>query len=301
MELRQLYYFIEVARREHVTEAARCLHVAQSAISRQILNLERELDVQLFIREGRNLRLTPIGKLFLERVEKALHELDSAKQEIKDFLDPETGEIRVGFPHSLAAYTLPMVVSAFRQEHPNVTFLLRENTVQHLIEDIKQGEINLALISPVPENHPDVHGHILFTEELIAILPHNHPLAKAKHQSIRLNQLKDDPFVVFRQGYTLRTIVMNACKRAGFTPTIAFEGEETDTIRGLVAAGLGVSLLPAISLQEKGPLFPAQMRIKEPSVTRTVGFVTPKTRGLSPAEKAFQHFLYQMYQNEKGL
>jgi LysR family transcriptional activator of glutamate synthase operon len=298
MELRQLMYFVEVARREHVTEAAKRLHVAQSAISRQILNLEKELAVQLFIREGRNLRLTPVGKLFLERVERALLELERAKQEMKDFLDPETGEIRIGFPHSLAAYTLPMIVSAFRKEHPNVTFLLRENTVQQLIEDIKQGEINLALISPVPESHPDVYGHVLFTEELIAILPPNHPLALAKHQTIRLSQLKDDPFVVFRQGYTLRTIVINACKRAGFTPRIAFEGEETDTIRGLVAAGLGVGLLPAIALQEKGPLFPAQARIKEPDVTRTVGFVTPKSRGLSPAEKAFQHFLYQLYKKQ---
>jgi LysR family transcriptional activator of glutamate synthase operon len=293
MELRQIQYFIEVARREHVTRAAESLHVAQSAISKQISNLEQELKVQLFIRQGRNVKLTPIGRIFLQRVESAMSEIEKAVQEVSEYLDPETGEIRIGFPHSLAAVTLPSVVSAFRQEHPNVRFQLRQGTVHHLIEDLVQGEIDLALVSPVPTEHPDVDGHILFTEEMLAILPPNHSLAGST--SIRLSQLKDEPFVLFRTGFTLRTIVMEACEKAGFTPKIAFEGEETDTIRGLVAAGLGVGLLPAIALTESAPINPAHVRISEPRVTRTVGFVTSRTRKMTPAERVFQHFLWEFY------
>jgi LysR family transcriptional activator of glutamate synthase operon len=296
MELRQLEYFIEVARREHITQAAVKLHVAQSAVSRQIANLEEELGIQLFVREGRNVKLTPIGKIFLQRIEIAMHELEKAKQEVNEFLDPEAGEIRIGFPHSLAAYTLPTVVSAFRKDHPYVRFQLRQGTVTHLIDDLVKGEIDLALVSPVPLDHPEVEGHILFTEEMMAILPPSHPLAE--NTFIHLKQLENEAFVMFREGYTLRTIVVEACQRAGFEPKIAFEGEETDTIRGLVAAGLGVGLLPAIALIEQGPIEPVKVRINEPRVTRTVGFVTSRTRKLTPSEKVFQHFLWQFYQGK---
>lgn len=297
MELRQLKYFIEVARREHVTRAAEHLLVAQSAVSKQIGHLEEELQVQLFIREGRNVKLTPIGRIFLERVEKALAELEGAVQEVHEFMDPELGEIRLGFPHSLAAYTLPLVVSAFRERHPRVTFQLRQGMYTHLLKDLIQGEINLALVSPVPQNHPEVEGHVLFTEEVYAILPPQHPLAQ--NSSIRLEQLKNESFVVFRSGFTMRKIVMDACEEAGFSPKIAFEGEETDSIRGLVAAGMGVGLLPAIVLKETGPINPAYVKISEPKVTRTVGYITSRHRKLKPAEKVFQRFLWEYYQREQ--
>ncbi len=291
MELRQIKYFIEVAKREHLTKAAEDLHVAQSAISRQISNLEQELNVELFIRKGRNVRLTPIGQVFLNRVEMAVAEIDIAIKEINDYLDPEVGEIRIGFPHSMAAYTLPTVVASFRNEHPNVRFQLRQGKVFELIDDLIKGEVDIALVSPVPIDHPDVEGHILFTEELLAILPADHPLAEEK--SIELKQLEKDPFIMFRKGFTLRDITVTACKKAGFTPSIAFEGEETDTIRGLVAAGLGVGLLPLIALKASGPLATANIRVSDPVVTRTVGYVTSKTRKLTPSEKIFEHFLWQ--------
>lgn len=296
MELRQLEYFIEVAKREHVTQAAKELHVAQSAVSRQIANLEEELGVQLFVREGRNVKLTPIGRVFVQRIEAAMMEIDKALQEVREFLDPEAGEIRIGFPHSLAVYTLPTVVSKFRQDHPNVRFALRQGIVTHLIEDLLKGEIDLALVSPVPMDHPEVEGHVLFTEDMLAVLPPNHPLSRNK--SIRLDQLKEEPFVLFRKGYTLRTIVVDACRRAGFEPKVAFEGEETDTIRGLVAAGLGVALLPAVALVEKGPIEPVQVKVIDPNVTRTVGFVTSRKRKLSPAERVFKHFITEYYQQQ---
>ncbi len=100
MELRQIQYFIEVAKREHFTEASHNLHVAQSALSRQIANLEEELGVSLFIREGRNVKLTAVGRIFLQHMEMAVSEIEKAKQKIDEFLDPERGTIRVGFTSS---------------------------------------------------------------------------------------------------------------------------------------------------------------------------------------------------------
>lgn len=144
MELRQLRYFMEVAKREHVSEAAEYLHVAQSAISRQIANLESELGVSLFKREGRNVKLTAIGKVFLEHTETAMKAIDYAKEQIDEYLDPERGTIKIGFPTSLASHLLPTIISAFKEEHPNVAFHLRQGSYKFLIESVKK-EISISL------------------------------------------------------------------------------------------------------------------------------------------------------------
>jgi LysR family transcriptional regulator, transcription activator of glutamate synthase operon len=293
MELRQIIYFIEVAKREHVTEAAHHLHVAQSAISRQIGNLEAELGVLLFIREGRSVKLTPVGKVFLEHSEIIIAELEKAKQEIYEFLNPETGTIRIGFPNSLAAKTLPTVISAFRERHPHIGFQLHQGTHQSLSEAVKRGQIDLAFVSPVPKNEPEIIGYTLFTENMIALLPRTHQLAE--HPSIILNQLREDSFVIFRTGFALRSIIINACTQSGFKPKIAFEGEDIDTLKGLVAAGLGVSLLPEITLVENVPNETVKVPISQPNVTRTVGIIKPRNRELAPSEQLFYDFLREFY------
>ncbi|CAN7647142.1 LysR family transcriptional regulator [Paenibacillus sp. LjRoot153] len=293
MELRQLQYFVKVARKQHVTQAAEELHVAQSAVSRQIHLLEEELGVDLFVQKGRNLHLTSVGHLFLSRVEGILTDLERAVGEIHEFLDPEAGEIRIGFPHSLVINLLPAVVAAFKKNHPNVKFRLRQGTYTSLIRDVSRGEIDLAFISPFPESHEHVTGEILLTEELYAIIPSNHILAD--YTSIRLEQLKNEPFVMFSEEYTLRTIVMDACQKAGFVPKIEFEGEETDTIRGLVAAGMGVSLLPAMALLESGQTQPVKIRVTDPHVTRTVGLICRKDVKLPLVAEVFRRFLYDYF------
>lgn len=293
MELRQLHYFIKVAQKQHVTQASEELHVAQSAVSRQIHQLEQELGVALFVQKGRNLQLTPVGKLFLDRVEGVLTDLERAVQEIHEFLDPELGEVRIGFPHSLGISLLPTVVAEFRKQHPKVKFRLRQGTYSSLIRDLTGGEIDLSFISPLPEAHDLVTGDLLLSEELYAVVPRQHPLADSG--SIRLSQLKHDPFVMFSDAYSLRSIVLEACKTAGFSPQIGFEGEETDTIRGLVAAGLGVGLLPEMALTEVSPLEPAKLRVVDPPVTRTIGLIRRKEEKLTPVAELFRCFLLRYF------
>lgn len=213
MELRQLKYFVEVAKREHVSEAAETLHVAQSAISRQIANLEAELGVQLFEREGRNVKLTPIGRYFLPHAETVLRAVNHAKQQIEEYLDPERGTIKIGFPSSLASHTMPMVISAFKEQHPNVKFHLRQGSYKFLMEAVKKRELDLAFLGPVPTDDKDIKGETLFIESFAVLLPLNHRFAKRK--SLMLNELRYDPFVTFPDGYILHKIVLDACKQAG--------------------------------------------------------------------------------------
>lgn len=296
MELRQLYYFVNVAKKEHVTQAAEELHVAQSAVSRQIHQLEEELGVKLFVQKGRNLQLTAVGQLFLKRAEVILADLERAVVEIHEFLDPEKGEIRLGFPHSLGISLIPQVVAAFRKLHPNVKFRFKQGMYPSLIRDMKKGDIDLAFISPFPDEHEFVCGEVLLTEELYAILPPGHCLSDK--ESIELKELADETFVLFSEGYSLRPIVWEACQEAGFTPNIGFEGEETDTIRGLVAAGMGVSLLPEMALHYTGPLQPTKMRVTEPQVTRTIGIIQRSNEKLPLVAKAFHSFLLRYFQEE---
>ncbi|MBD1381729.1 LysR family transcriptional regulator [Metabacillus arenae] len=293
MELRQLRYFMEVAEREHVSEAAEHLHVAQSAISRQIANLEGELGVSLFEREGRNVKLTPIGKIFLKHTKTAMKAIEYAKKQIDEYLDPERGTIRIGFPTSLASQLLPNVISAFKEKHPNVAFQLRQGSYKFLIEAVKNREIDLAFLGPVPKNDPDIAGNILFTENFSALLPTSHPLSK--RSSLNLSDLRTDAFVLFPYGYVLHKIAVDACKQAGFTPKILSEGEDLDAIKGLVSAGIGVTILPESTFYETTPRFTVKIPIETPQVRRSVGIIIPKNRDIAPSEKVFYQFVKEFF------
>lgn len=293
MELRQIQYFIEVAKREHVTEAAIALHVAQSAVSRQIFNLEAELGVDLFIREGRNVRLTPIGRGFLEHMKQAIKVIENARREVEEYIDPEKGTIRIGFPSSLAAYTLPTAISAFRELYPQVKFQLKQSSYHHLIDGVVKGEIDMALLGPVPQQEKKVEGNILFNENIVALLPVSHPLAD--QPSLKLSQLRDDSFVLFPKGFILRDIIVMACGQLGFQPNVSFEGEDIDAIKGLVSAGLGVTLIPEITLIDSLPRSTVKIPVSEPDVSRTVGVIIPSERQLLPTEKLFYEFLKEFF------
>lgn len=289
MELRQIKYFIEVAKREHVTEAANALHVAQSAVSRQIFNLEEELGVDLFIREGRTVRLTRIGKVFLHHMERAINVIDDAKQVVEEYMDPEKGTIHIGFSASLASYILPTAIFYFRKQYPNVKFELNQGSYTELIEAVIKGEINIALLGPIPADQEKVKSTVLFTEDMVALLPTNHPLAT--RSSIKLTELRDDSFVLFPKGFILHDVIMEGCLQRGFRPKVSFEGKDLDAIKGLVSAGLGVTLLPEVTLVDCLPRATVKVQVTEPSLKRSVGAIIPAERELLPTEKLFHQFI----------
>lgn len=289
MELRQLRYFVAVAEREHISEAAESLHVAQSAVSRQISNLETELGTELFERIGRNVKLTPIGKVFLEHALIALEAIDFAAKQVEEYLDPEQGTIKIGFPTSLASFLLPTVISAFKKEHPNISFHLRQGSYRYLINAVKNRELNLVFLGPVPKKDEIIDTKILFTEKISALLPATHPLATKKE--IQLADLRNEPFVLFPDGFILNKVVVDACKSVGYTPIVSSEGEDMDALKGLVAAGMGVTLLPESAFYDSTPRRTVRLPLSEPSFTRNVGVVFPHNRELAPSEKIFLEFV----------
>ncbi|QQZ08555.1 LysR family transcriptional regulator [Heyndrickxia vini] len=293
MELRQIFYFIEVAKREHVTKAAESLHVAQSAISRQISLLEAELKTPLFIREGRNVKLTHIGKVFLKYAERIVLEIDKAKEKVEEYLNPETGIIHLGFSSGLSVSTFAMMFSQFRDSHPHLHFHFNQGTPSYLVKQIERGDIDMAFIAPVLTDHSIVKGDIFFTEKMLVLLPENHPLSAEK--TIKINQLQGERFVTFRKESFIRETIEKACVQAGFDPIIAFEGEDVDTIKGLVAAGVGIAILPELAFSYNIPKDIRTVEVNDPSFIRTVGVITPKNRELAPSEKLLYQFLKSFY------
>jgi DNA-binding transcriptional LysR family regulator len=296
LEWQYLEYFQIVARFQHMTRAAEALSISQPALSRSIARLEEELGVPLFERQGRSIKLNRYGHLFLKRVNRMLKEFHESKQEIQDMLHPESGEVSVGFLHTLGTHLIPVMIGTFRESYPNVKFQLIQNSSDMLLEKLAKGEIDLCLVAP-DETNRVIHWEKLWTEELFVIVPAGHPLGNRK--SIQLQELSNESFILLKRGYGLRTVTDDLFAEAGVSPRVTFEGEEVTTVAGLVAEGLGVSLIPGIKGLDKSKI--CQIPVQWPKCQRVIGMAWIEGRYLSPASKQFKVFVkdYFTKQNSK--
>ncbi|MBP1932763.1 LysR family transcriptional regulator [Ammoniphilus resinae] len=285
MEWQQLEYFKTLARLQHVTRAAETLSISQSALSRSIARLEEELGVPLFNRQGRSIMLNQYGELFLKRVTRILMEFTAGKQELQDLLHPEYGEVALGFLHTLATSLIPDLLGSFRAHAPTIHFQLTQNHSYSLLEQLNAGKLDLCLIAEPTETKLPIQWIPLWSEEIFAILPLDHSLAGS--ESITLEEIAHESFIFLKKGYTLRQTTDDLFRQIGITPKILFEGDEVATAAGLVAAGLGVSLLPDVGNNNKV----AQVPIRKPKGQRVIGMALVKDRYMSPAATRFKEFV----------
>jgi DNA-binding transcriptional LysR family regulator len=281
----QLRYFVAVAEHLHVTHASADLHVSQPALSRAIRRLEHELGADLFARGGGSLRLTEGGRSFLLHARRALTELDAGRRGLEESLAPERGTVRLAFLHTLGAWLVPRLIVGYRRLRPLVTYQLEQHGAGAMERALRDGSVDLALTSPRPD-HADLEFHELVTEPLLLALPPTHPLARRRR--VRLAEVAQDPFVVVRHGYGLRLTTDELCARAGFAPRIAFEGEDVETLRGLVAAGLGVAMLPA---PRTDTIPTPHLRLGDRGAQRTIGVAWHARRPLLPVAEGFRDFV----------
>ncbi|MFJ9827493.1 LysR family transcriptional regulator [Streptomyces sp. NPDC101160] len=281
----RLAYFAAVARHEHVTRAAQEMGVPQSTLSRAMVRLEEDLGVALFARRGRTVSLTAAGRRFLGAAERALAEVERAADTVRADADPTAGRIAFGFLHTMGSETVPGLIRAFRVDHPRVRFTLVQNYGEAMIERLRSGELDLCLTSPVPDA-PDLVGRRLDEQRLRLVVPDDHRLASRKR--IRLAEAADETFVTLEPGYGLRRITDDLCAQAGFKPRVAFEGEEAETLRGLVAAGLGVALLPPPAVARPGVV---ELGVTSPRAVREIGVAWLDGHPDTPPVAAFKKFL----------
>ncbi|GAB2972668.1 LysR family transcriptional regulator [Nocardioides montaniterrae] len=241
MELDTIRAFLAVAGGSTVTEVAERSHRTQPAMSRALARLEREIGTQLFQRVGRGLVLTPAGRELVDHAREIVDAYDRGARAIEDLATPDGGFVPVAFLHTLGTWLVPELIKGFRAERPHVRFDLRQHGDDGLVTDLLDGAVDLAITGDRPE-HPLITSQRLLLEPLRLVVPPDHRLAGRR--SVRLSDVSEETFIALRPGFSLRAITEDLCTRAGFLPTIGFEGEEVETLRGLVSAGLGVALIP---------------------------------------------------------
>ncbi|WP_329456004.1 LysR family transcriptional regulator [Streptomyces sp. NBC_01497] len=281
----RLAYFAQVARHEHVTRAALDTGVPQSTLSRAIVRLEQDLGVALFDRKGRTVALTREGRSFLGAVESALADIGRAAESLRADADPATGKVAFGFLHTMGSETVPGLLREFRADHPRIRFQLVQTYGEAMLERLRAGELDLCLTSPVPDE-PGLVAHRLDEQRLRLVVPADHRLARRRR--VRLAEAAEEAFVTLEPGYGLRRITDDLCAKAGFRPRIAFEGEEAETLRGLVAAGLGVALLPPPAFARPGVV---ELTVTAPRAAREIGVAWLEGHHDTPPVTAFKRFL----------
>jgi DNA-binding transcriptional LysR family regulator len=237
-----LRWFQQVADGTTVTEVSELEAVTQSGVSRALARLEAQIGTPLLRRSGRILRLTHAGSVFKRHVDAMLHQLDDGIAAVNQLLEPDTGTVALAFQHSLATWLVPDLVRSFRAAHPNVTFQLTQVRDELHSAALDGGRADLEIGTRRPRD-PSVHMRSIAVEPLRLALPRDHRLAG--RQQIRLADVSDEPFVSLRPNSALRKLSDDLCERAGFRPSVVFEGDDLSTVRGFVAAGLGVAIVPA--------------------------------------------------------
>ena len=250
MNLRDLRYLVALADLRHFGRAAEACFVSQPTLSTQLKKLEEELDVALIERTSRQVMLTDVGREIAERARVALREVDQIRELARRTRDPEAGTVRLGVFPTLGPYLLPHVVPPVRERFPKLTLLLTEEKTEELLRQLRDGRLDAAVLA-LPIDDGQLAHVDLFEEEFVLALPQQHPLAKRKR--IDAGELADKELLLLEEGHCLRDQALAVCQMAGAEETRGFRATSLETLRQMVAAGVGITLMPALSVSAPVP------------------------------------------------
>ncbi|WP_340024390.1 LysR family transcriptional regulator [Paenibacillus sp. FSL K6-1096] len=289
MELRQLQYTLQIAAERNFSRAADKLHIAQPSLSQQLSKLEKELGVLLFQRNTSSVELTYAGEKFVEQAQVIMDAVELLRQEMSDISQLRTGRVVVGSMPITGAHLLPHVLPVFKSKYSDVDITLLEDSSMNLEKLTASGQTDLSLLS-LPLEIPTLAYEVLGEERIDLAVPPEHPLAARGTQGVRtlLEELKDEPFIVLKKGQGFRKMTVDLCREAGFEPRIVFESNNMETIQSLVAAGMGVTLVPHfIARAPRSEFVPVYLPLAEPVPGRTLVIAYRRGRYLSRAAEAF--------------
>ncbi|MGW4844026.1 LysR family transcriptional regulator [Nocardia brasiliensis] len=305
-----LEWFITLAELERVGAAAERLHLTQPTLSRMLGRLERRLGVELFDRRGKRIVLNEFGRIYYEQARRAQAELDTAAKSIADLNSPANGVVRLSFLHSFGGWLVPQLVGEFRRGSARITFALRQGAAEMVNDDVLSGTSDLGIVSPRP-TMSGIGWRALLRQRLALAVPADHRLVGRRQ--VRLEEVSDEDFITMHPGYGMRRIVDQLSAAADLRPRISFEASDLVTVAGLVAAGLGVGVLPE---EDPGPATSprvagakAEVRLAGPvlipladaGATREVGLVWSAATPASGAARRFRDFTEDWAQRRRGI
>lgn len=266
MNLRSLHYFVKLADIRHFSKAAEACFVSQPTLSTQIKKLEEELGTQLVERSPKNIMLTPAGEEIAERARKLLADVEQIRTVARRSSDPAEGNLRLGLFPTLAPYLLPHVVPGLRQHFPRLRLQLAEEKTEDLLRMLHRGELDVALLA-LPISEAGLHIEILFHEPFVLAVPASHKLALAPDVSV--HDLQGNELLLLQEGHCLREHALEVCTLAGAQERMDFHASSMETLRQMVAAEVGITLMPLLAVM--------------PPIAATENLVTRPFSGTAPS------------------
>jgi LysR family hydrogen peroxide-inducible transcriptional activator len=280
MNLRAMQYLVTLADVRHFSKAAERCHVSQPTLSTQIRKLEEELDVQLVERSPRQVMLTEVGEEVVERARALLAKVGAIKAIARRSRDPHSGTLRLGIFPTLAPYYLPHVVPELRRRFPRLTLRLFEEKTEDVIGMLLQGRLDAGLLA-LPVDVDQLVTRLLFEEPFVLALNDQHPLAT--QEVISMDQLEDQELLLLEDGHCLRDHALEVCQLVGAHEKLDFHATSMETLRQMVAAGTGITLMPVLAI--KPPVAQTEnlaiRRFDPPAPTRMIALVWRKSSALT--------------------
>ena len=251
MNLRDLRYLVALADHKHFGRAATASFVSQPTLSTQIRKLEDELGVSLVERAPRRVMLTPIGREIAERARKVIAEVDQMGEIARRSQDPEAGTVRLGIFPTLAPYLLPHVLPGVRKRFPRLELLLVEEKTDQILARLRDGRLDAGVLA-LPVHDDQLQVEPLFDEPFVLAVPQQHVLAR--RGSLKLRDLDHQHLLLLEEGHCLRDQALDVCHMAGADERDGFRATSLETLRQMVAAGVGITLLPVLAVQPPVPV-----------------------------------------------
>jgi DNA-binding transcriptional LysR family regulator len=289
----RLRVLAEVARRGSFSGAAEALSYTQSAVSQQVATLEAETGMTLLERHARGVRVTPAGQVLVEHAEGILARLETAEAELSAIAGLRAGRLRMASFPTAGATLMPLAIATFRSTHPQVELTLSEGEPEEIAPRLRAGEFDLALLFEFDEPEAGMDGLErieLLQDPLYLALPREHPLAGKS--GLRLEDLRSEAWVQTSRESPCARHVVRSCHAAGFEPNVSFESDDYQTVQGLVAAGVGVALIPELALSVVREDIAIRALAPRPPVRQVIA-AAPTDARLSPATPAMLGILEQ--------
>lgn len=251
MNLRDLKYLVALADHTHFGRAAAASFVSQPTLSTQIRKLEDELGVSLVERAPRRVMLTPIGRDIVERARRVIAEVEQMGEIARRSQDPEAGTVRLGLFPTLAPYLLPHVLPGLRTRFPRLELLLVEEKTDQILARIRDGRLDAGVLA-LPVHDEQLQVEPLFDEPFLLAVPQQH--AMARQPSLDLHDLDDQHLLLLEEGHCLRDQALDVCRMSGADERDGFRATSLETLRQMVASGVGITLLPMLAVQPPVPV-----------------------------------------------
>lgn len=287
MNLRELQYLVAVDEERHFHRAAERCFVSQPTLSGQLKKLEQELGVLLVERTSRQVVMTDVGVVVAEQARKALAEVKVIKEIAETFHDPMAGELHVGMIPTVAPYLLPLIMPLMRKKYPKLKLWLYEYQTAVLLEKLGRAELDVLILA-LPVDTDAFDELDLYKEPFQLAVPHNEPLAK--HKMVSLNDIKEREMLLLEEGHCLRGQALDVCFMAGARENIGFHASSLETLRHMVGEGMGMTLMPELSIPAKQSRKDAIRYIpfKDPKPSRRIGMLYRKGSYRQEAFKKIQ-------------